>query len=251
MNYQAIIIEDELNNAKFLHYLVDNYSPIIKVIGVAHSVEEAKKFLLNNKPDIIFLDVELGKQNAFKIFDVINPNAYQLILTTAHEEYAIDAIKISAIDYLVKPINIDDFICATQKVISNLEVKRELEVSRQATDDKFNQKQTNINKVISIPVKNELLLIKIENILYLSSNGNYTIFHLYNGEELLSSTNIGTYDDNVSFENFFRIHNSYIINLLFLKKVVKGEGYYCIMENNKSLPISRRKYPYLRNLLGN
>ena len=92
-------------------------------------------------------------------------------------------------------------------------------------------------------------MVKIKSILYLSSQGNYTIFHLLNGEELLSSTNIGTFDKNVNFENFRRIHKSYTINLAYLKKIVKGEGYYCIMENNKTLPISRRKYPYLINHL--
>ena len=120
MNFKALIVEDEMNNAKFLNYLVDSYSPSIEIIGMARDLQEAKKLITKKKPKIIFLDIELGNNNGFEIFKTINPDDFQIIFTTAHEDYAIDAIKVSAVDYLIKPINIEELVAAVEKAIKNI-----------------------------------------------------------------------------------------------------------------------------------
>lgn len=250
MNYKALIIEDEMNNAKFLNYLVDSYSSSIEVIGIAIDLQEAKNMIVKKKPDIIFLDIELGNNNGFEIFKTINPNDFQIIFTTAHEDYAIDAIKVSAVDYLIKPINVEEFITATQRAIVNLSrqispVRDNVEISYQK-----NSESKLTDGRLSIPCKNELNIIKMDTIIYLKADGKYTIFGLICGRELLSSLNIGYFEKILSSERFLRVHNTYLINLDYIQKIVKGEGYYCVMVNNLSVPVSRRKYQPLREALG-
>lgn len=249
MNFKALIVEDEINNAKFLNYLVDSYSPSIEVIGIAINLIEAKKLIARKHPDIIFLDIELGKNNGFEIFDTFDPEDFQIIFTTAYDDYAIDAIKISVVDYLIKPIDIEEFISGTQKAIMNLKKQTHTVYDNVETLYQKNRKLDEKVDVISIPIKNEVHIVKLNSICYFSSHGKYTNVNLLNGQELLSCTNIGNFEKITDPNTFIRIHHSYMVNLHFLKKVVKGEGYYCVMENGKSLPISRRKYPILKSIL--
>jgi two-component system LytT family response regulator len=247
MNYKALIVEDEINNAKFLNYLVDSYSPSIEVIAIAIDLQEAKNMIFKYKPDIIFLDIEIGNNNGFEIFETINPNDVQIIFTTAHEEFAIDAIKIAAADYLIKPIDIEEFIAGTKKVIANLGKQNN---TNQEFSYQKNSKPKRTNSRLAVPVKNEVNVVKLDTIVYLEAQGKYTMLYLLDGQELLSSTNIGYFEETIDNNIFLRVHKTFMVNINLVKKVVKGEGYYCIMENNKSVPVSRRRHRDLKEKLG-
>ena len=250
MNYKALIIEDEMNNAKFLNYLVHSDSPSIEVIGIAIDLQAAKNMIFKKQPDIIFLDIELGNNNGLEIFKTINPNDFQIIFTTENEDYAMDAIKVSAVDYLIKPINLEEFVAAIQKAMVNL--SRQSNRIKDNVENSYQEKsQSKLSDGrLSIPSKNELNIIKLDTIVYLKADGKYTIFGLTCGRELLSSLNIGYFEKTLNSERFLRVHNTYLINLDYIQKIVKGEGYYCVMVNNLSVPVSRRKYQILIETLG-
>ena len=245
----AIIVEDELNSAKLLHYLLEKHCPMFVVDGIAKNVEEATELIQLKKPDVVFLDIQLEDQLVFKLFESKLPK-FQIIFTTAYNEYAIKAFKYDTVDYLLKPINITELKNAVNKVA--IKKSEGMYIESQVIERIQNTIRREIveeERMIAIASPKETLIIKESDIIFCSSQGKYTIFKLTNEKECVSSKNIGEYQKVLSPSKFFRIHHSYIINLSHLVKISKTKGNYCELSNGKSLPLAQRRKEELKKIL--
>ncbi len=236
---KCIIIDDERHCRVALMEILKMGNYNLEVIHETDNAEEAYQLIMAGtlKPDLVFLDVQMPSCNGFDFLRKFSHIPFHIIFITAYEQYAIKAIKFSALDYLLKPIDIDDFSIAIQKFnhLSN-------------EDDNpliNNFKQKLIGKTLfqklAIASKEEIIFVDTNNIEYLKSDNNYTIIHLSNSNSLLSSKNIGYYDEILKDHYFFRVHNSYLINLKKIKKYHRGKAGLVEMENGEKITISSRK----------
>lgn len=244
--YTCIIIDDEKSNLNLIKHFITNFLPNLKIIGEASNVEEGIDTINSLKPEILFLDIQLNEKNAFDILNKIDLAEFEIIFVTAFQDYAVKAFKYNAVDYVLKPIIIDDLITAANKCIQRIEEKKIFKNK----DHEFDKKKTTCSsKFLSIPSINKVDLIKTDDIVFCKSDGRYTSFYLKNKEEIIACKNLGQFEDILDETLFFRIHHSYIINLNHLISITKKTGYYCEMINNINLPIAKRRQESLRTFL--
>jgi len=232
---RAIIVDDEAKSRNTLKSSLEKYTPDIEVVADAASVVEALKKIKEFQPDLLFLDVQLPDGSGFDILELLPNLSFKIIFVSAYDKYAIDAFKFSAIDYLLKPVEPDLLIKAVEK--SSREDKLE------SLEGKLNVLLGNRKRIekIALPSTNGLELVKVKNILYCQADSNYTIFHLQNNQQVMVSRSLKEYDEILTPQGFYRIHQSYLIKLSFVKKYIKGEGGSVILENGKELDVSRRR----------
>ncbi len=231
----ALIVDDEKKNHLSLIKLLEEYCPTVKVIGQATSVEEALKFLSSNKPQVVFLDVEMPNGTGFDLLRKVGNIDFKIIFVTAHAHYAIKAIRFSAVDYILKPIDTDDLIHAVKKVSE--EVDQNHPAQYNALLENLNQSST---FKIAIPVKDGYAFLLPEEIIRLHADGAYT--HIYTSAEKFTGTkNLKEYEQLLSEYGFFRSHNSHLINLKHVKRFSRLDGYFVHMSDNSTAEISRRK----------
>ncbi len=218
--------------------ILNRYCPDVEVEGIAHSAKDAEALIRDKRPDIVFLDVEMPHGNGFdllKKFDQIN---FGVIFVTAFDHYAIRAIKYSAIDYLLKPIDITELLEAVKKAqlqIKNKSVSQGLNLLLQ------NLAQPARLQRLSLPTMDGMIFVNIDDILYCKSDGNYTSFFLVNGQNPVVTRQIGTYEDLLPEPLFCRIHRQYIVNVNKVSKYIKGRGGYVVMSDGKIIDVSVRK----------
>ena len=232
---KAIIVDDEAKSRHTLRASINKYTPDIEIVADAASVVEALKKIKEFQPDLLFLDVQLPDGSGFDILELLPSLSFKIIFVSAYDKYAIDAFKFSAIDYLLKPVEPDLLIKAVDK--SSKETKLE------SLEGKLNVLLGNRKKIekIALPSTNGLELVKVEDILYCQADSNYTIFHLLNNQQIMVSRSLKEYDEILTPQGFYRIHQSYLIKLSYVKKYIKGEGGSVILENGKELDVSRRR----------
>lgn len=244
----AVIIDDEISNIVLLESLLKKYCPLINIVGEANTKQEAIQLINTIKPRLIFMDIILDEGTGFDVLEEANYKKSKVIFVSSHNEYAIKAFKYSAIDYVLKPIEIEDLILAVNKAYEDVE-------NNVYT---FNEQIGMINKsidtkeplnFIAVPSIDKIEFVKIENIIYLQSDGRYTIFFLKEGKKIVASRNLGEYENIVDKNLFFRIHNSYIVNLKHVVSINKRDGAYCEMINRISLPIAKRRQDSLNRFL--
>ena len=236
---KVIITDDEILVAQNLEMLLKRYCPDIIVEGIAHSAKDAEALIRDKRPDIVFLDVEMPNGNGFdllKRFDQIN---FGVIFVTAFDHYAIKAIKYSAIDYLLKPIDINELVAAVEKAdqqIKNKCVNQGLNLLL----NNLAQPSARLQK-LTLPTMDGMIFVNIDEILYCKSDGNYTSFYLANGQTPMATRQIGTYEDLLPEPLFCRIHRQYIVNVNKVSKYIKGRGGYVVMSDGKVIDVSVRK----------
>ncbi len=235
---KAIVIDDECNARTALKKLVEKYCDSVSIIAEASSVTAGVELIKNLNPDLVFLDVEMPEHNGFSLFEKIAPITFEVIFTTAYDQYALKAIKYSALDYLLKPINIVDLQTAIAKVTS---VKKlALNQNRfEVLVGNVNNNMHQLNK-IAIPSIDSYVMVKITDILYCEADGNYAYIYLLNQEKILVSKTLKWIEELLPESTFFRIHKSYIINLNLMKKYLKTEDQ-VLMENEILLAVSDRQ----------
>lgn len=236
---RALIIDDEAKARSVLQTMLSEFFTEITGIKLAENLMEGVKVIKDYKPDIVFLDIEMPEYSGLEIFDFINePINFQLIFTTAYQQYALDALKLSAVDYLVKPIAIDELKTAIQKAIVNIESKK---VSFQFEELKKAIQSLSSHK-IALEIPGEIIFVSHDDILYLEADGMYTKVHLANSKQELISKPLSYFETQLKNNHlFFRCHRSYLINLYYLEKFVKKDGDFLLMKNQTSIPISRTK----------
>ena len=236
---RTIIVDDEILVAQNLEMLLKRYCPEVIVEGIAHSAKDAEAQIKDKDPDLLFLDVEMPNGNGFDLLKRFGQINFGVIFVTAFDHYAIKAIKYSAIDYLLKPIDINELIAAVgkaQQQIKNKSVNQGLSLLL----NNLAQPVTRLQK-LTLPTMDGIIFVSLEDILYCKSDGNYTLFYLSNGQTPLVTKQIGTYEDLLPEPLFCRIHRQYIINVNRVSKYIKGRGGYVIMSDGKIIDVSVRK----------
>ena len=240
MTLKALIVDDELNARNNLKILIDEFCPELQIIGLVESAAEARIIIEKEKPDVVLLDIAMPKEDGFSLLKSYENRDFSVVFTTAYNEYALKAFKENAIDYLEKPISIDDLQKAVQKVLKvhgSNEQRTPAELSElldEATEGK--------NDRISIPTRDGYIIIRNTDIIHLEASDNYTMIYLIDGSRHLSSKNIKVYEENLNQEIFFRTHKSHIINVEHhLKEFSRSEGNMAVLTNGINVPIARRK----------
>jgi two-component system, LytTR family, response regulator len=243
---RSIIVDDELKSRESLKILLEDFCEDIEVLALCQNVDEGLRAIETHKPDVVFLDIQMQRETGFDLLTRAKAISFEVIFTTAYAEYAIKAFKFSAIDYLLKPIDIEEL----KKALGKVEKKLTGSISDRLDQLIQNLKPNNFqNYKLALPTSDGLVFIKAENILYCEASGNYTEIYAADGKKYLVSRTLKEYEDMLTDYNFCRIHNSYLINLDCIKKYVRGEGGYVVMNNDVSLDVSKRKKDaFLRKL---
>ena len=235
---KCIIVDDEAKSRESLKILLTDFCENAVVLALCQNVDEGIQAISIYEPDVVFLDIQMQRETGFDLLTRVPKIDFEVIFTTAHSEFAIKAFQFSAVDYLLKPIDIQELQRAVNKVEkkTNLNISLRLEQLVQSLKSPQNQ----INK-IALPSADGLIFVKIEEIIYCEASSNYTKFFLNNGRDYLVSRTLREYDDLLTDYNFYRVHNSFLINLNEIKKYVRGDGGYVIMSNDVSVDVSKRK----------
>ena len=236
----AIIIDDENKARRVLRTLIEEECSEITIVGEASNLIDGVAIIKTEQPDIVFLDIEMPEHSGLEIasFFKDEPILFQIIFTTAYNQYAIEALKLSAIDYLLKPIDEDELKIAISKAKAIL------------NEDKVNDRLKNIEKAfqqlslnkIALEVPNGIMFVAHEDIILFEADGVYTKVYLQNGKTELISKTLKHFSDQLLEKSiFYKPHRSYLINLKYMSQFVKNDGYYIVLENNKTIPIARDK----------
>lgn len=234
---RAIIIDDEEGARESLANILRDYFENVEVVGKANSTKTGVHLINEQQPDLVFLDIEMPKGNAFDLLAQFENIDFDIIFITAYDQYAIKAIKFSALDYLLKPIDIDELKAAMEKFSDK--------AHKRTSNQRFQVLLQNLNaeskKKVAIPDSEGLIFVNLDDIIRCESDGNYTHIILSNRKKILASRTLGEYEEMFSDENFSRIHRSHLINLNHIDKYLKGEGGYAVMSDGSQVEISRRK----------
>ncbi len=234
---RIIIIDDEAKARRILEGILKEYCTNIEIVATAGDVPSAVKEIQAHQPDLIFLDIEMPKYTGFQLFDFIKDVNFDIIFTTAYSEYALQAFQVSAIDYLLKPIQIDLLVKAVEKVQKQhnpIQMKEKVEALKSNVEQEFVQR-------IALPVSEGLIFVEIKNIVYLHADGSYTNIILNDGKKILISKNIKSFEDILKNPVFFRTHRSYLINLNHVRQYIRQDGGYIVMDNGDSVDISKER----------
>ncbi len=231
----AILIDDEFSALKGLQQKLDKNHAEVEILNTFQQPEEAIKYLTKHKPDLVFLDIQMPRITGFELLAALKEIKFQFIFVTAYNEFALNALKVSAVDYILKPVDDDDLSMALSKAKKNIIEKEN--TTQQKKIIKLLSKTISTNNKIVIPTASGLSFIPQEDVLHLEGYEGYTKFHLVNGEEILSSYNLGKFEKKLDPQLFFKCHKSHIIQLGKVR-YLENEGY-ILLENKKRIPISR------------
>lgn len=244
---KAIIIDDEQDCCDVLATLLERYCPEIIIGDVCSCAEDALNSLLLNKVDLVFLDIKMPHMNGFELLERLYPFDFSVIFTTSYDQYAIKAIRYSALDYLLKPVDKEELQTAVQKAAE----RRMPMLSQQL--ELLLQKMTRPSQVfnrIALPTMEGLNIIPADSIISCASSSNYTILTLKDGKKLTVSRTLKEIEEMLEGQPFFRVHHSYLVNLTEVRKYIRGEGGMLIMSDDTSVDVSRSKKDQLLKELG-
>lgn len=243
---QAVIIDDEVSNIENLTILLNKYCPKIIVAGTATNVDQGLLVIREINPSILFLDIQMPDKGGFDLLKSLAAPDFEVIFVTAYNEYAIQAIKFSAIDYLLKPINVNELVNAVNRSIINVEKKKLNERLENLVRSISNKNQLRI----AIPGNKETIFISPESVLFCKADNNYTIFYLQGTEKHTSSKPIFEYEELLSTHGFIRCHQSYLVNSLFIKSWIKVDGDRLVIQGGHEIPVSRNNKEKVKQAIG-
>lgn len=245
---KAIIIEDEVHNRNNLKRLLENYCKVINIVAMAGDADEAI-FLINKlNPQLIFLDIQMPGKDGFQMLQALGKYDFEIIFVTAFSEYGIKAIKFSAIDYLLKPVDITELKDAVDKATEKINAKRENENLKNLLLYLENINSKADHRIAISSVK-EIKLVPVNEIIRCESENSYTFFYLVNGEKIISTVSIAQYEELLDTYGFIRCHQSHLINKKFVKSFLKNDGYSLLMIDNSNVPVSRQKKDAVKSQL--
>lgn len=232
---RAVIIDDETANIEHLQLLLSKHCSHVLVIGTADSVEKGVVLVSQLQPDLLFLDIQMGKQNGFDLLNQLTERNFDVIFVTAFDKYGIKAIKFSALDYLLKPVDVEELILAVNKAGQK--------TSAQQLDFLLNVIRKNDwqSPRIALPLQQEIRYVQVQDIVRCEAENTYTFFYLKDGQQILVSRPLKEYAQLLSPYNFIRTHQSHLVNPVFVKSWVKEEGGYLLLENGAQVPVARNK----------
>lgn len=230
----AILVDDEFSALKGLQQKMEKLFPEISILATFQKPEEAISFIKANPPQLLFVDIQMPRINGFELLSALDGLDFQVIFVTAYSEYALAALKKSAVGYVLKPVDDEELKEAVTKAIATIEQKKQLESNNKLIEI-LAETISNKNKII-VPTTKGLSFIPQEEVLHLEGYEGYTKFHLSNDTELLSSYNLGKFEPSLG-RVFFKCHKSHIVNLEKVRSF-ENEGY-LVLENGNRIPISK------------
>ena len=236
---KSIIIDDELHCLESLSLLLKDYCPEVQLIEQCRSAKKGLEAIMKFKPDLVFLDIEMPLMNGFELLEQLPAISFAIIFTTSYDQYAIKAIRFSALDYLLKPIDPNELIIAIKKV----QEERHLPMAEQFQMllNQIQGKGGGFNK-IAVPTAEGFELIPADQVLYCDANDNYTHFLLKNKSKIIACRTLKEIEEQlIDFPFFVRVHNSYMVNLNEVTRYVRGEGGHLVMSDGSSVSVSRSR----------
>jgi two-component system LytT family response regulator len=242
---KALLIDDEVNNLENLHFLLSNDCEGIEVIGKAINAIEARSFLAKHSVDVVFLDINMPGESGFEFLTSLSNQNFKVIFITAYNEYAIQAIKANALDYILKPVNIEELKNAVEKVRKTLKSPFENIIEHQFFENLLQTiNQQNHPKKLALPQLGGISFIEVDTIVSLQADSNYTIIHLNTMQKLVISKTLKDFEELLDHNEFARIHKSYIVNLRYIKEYSTTDGGIVKMTDGNQWSISRRQIDF-------
>ncbi|MEP6675501.1 MAG: LytTR family DNA-binding domain-containing protein [Ferruginibacter sp.] len=235
----VLIVDDEFQSRKLISKMLSRFFPQINIAGEAATVQEAIDLIEALMPQLIFLDVQMQGENGFDLLNKTKALDFEVIFITAYNEFAVKAFRYNALDYLMKPVDADEFCSAVKKAIERIIGNKKKPAEQLPLLKQQLQSPHMLPDRIIIPSSEGYMVILVQNILYCRSNSNYTEFYLADKSKLISSYTMGQYEDLLRSHNFFRVHRSYIINLACVKMYRKGDGGTVLMNDGQEIEVSR------------
>jgi len=234
---KAVIVDDEPKAIQGLSWELSNFNNDLEIIETFTEAEEAIKYINENSIDCLFLDIEMPTMDGFQLLEKLNKKDFAVVITTAYNEYAIKALKSEAIDYLLKPIDTDD-LEETLDRVKNHYIRNNSNVKFEKILSNFNEKFN--RRKITINTDGKLIFLEESEILFVESDGNYCSIYTSNNKKIVVTKKLKEVNQLLPEDHFFRIHNSFIINLNKIKEFLKSDGY-VVLENNHKIPVSRQR----------
>jgi two-component system LytT family response regulator len=248
---KAIIVDDEEGSVTTLEMLIKKYCPEVNIVATFLDPMKAIAEIDNYIPDILFLDIEMPYANAFDLLDKLAPVNFEVIFVTAFNNYALKAIKYAAVDYLLKPVSIEELKFAIGKAEKQLELRHHYYENIRVSGLLQNLKQSDKGShKITLPTKNGFEVEEAKNIVYLEASAGYTLLVMNTGNQILVSKGLKEFEEMLADNIFVRVHHSYIVNIQYVKEFVKGRGGTICMKNGDKIEVAVRKKQDFLDKLG-
>ena len=247
-NIKTIIIEDEFSSQNLLSTIINEYCINLELIGVATDMPSGIKLINATKPDLVFLDIELGNGNAFDLLDCISDKDFSIIISTAYENYALKAFKYEAVDYLLKPYSPKDVIQAVSKVKKRSLDRHVLTQLKQIMSDTSSE---GTSGKLCIPSSEGIKVFNLADVVRIEADGSYCVLHSIDRTKFVASKTLKDIEEMLPSKTFYRVHVSHLINLSLIDQYLKEEGGAVIMNNGDRVPLSRRKKQEFLELMSN
>jgi len=242
MAIRTLIIDDEQHARENLKLIINDFCPDLQIVAEAGSADQARTLISELNPDLLFLDINMPNEDGFELLESIENKAFSVIFITAHNQFAMKALKAGAIDYIEKPIDIEDLQAAVAKVAESVSLTStniDFGMIKQLLND---YKSENKATTIAVPTLSGYDIIKAKDIVHLEADESYTRIFLVDGKKCVSSMTIAKYEKVLDPSTFFRVHKSHIINTRYhLKEFNRHEGNVAIMDTGEAIPVARRK----------
>ncbi|TCD12937.1 response regulator transcription factor [Pedobacter frigidisoli] len=245
---RAVLVDDELANLENLQVLLAKNCPEVKVVAIASNIDDAFEKVNLHRPDLLFLDIQMGKTTGFDLLNKLSKKSFEVIFVTAYDNYGIQAVKFAALDYLLKPVDPDELITAVSKAEERIKGK----INGEQLNFLLNQiKQTepSIPK-IALPQQHEIRYVSVDDIVRCMADNTYTFFYLSSGEKILISKPLKEYSDLLKPQGFVRAHQSHLVNPKFVKSWLKEDGGMLLMNNGDKIPVSKPNREMVKLVLG-
>ncbi len=236
---RCILIDDEKNALEMMEWLLRTYCPDVEILAMCNSSEQGVEMINRLRPDLVFLDIEMPNMNGFDMLEKFDPVFFDVIFCTAYDQFAIKAFKYSALDYLLKPVDPDDLKAAVRRI-----GQKNQSPSRQQFDlllQTMKQENKSTPQRVALTTGDGLIFVPTSDIIYCEAESNYTHVVLTGGKKILVSKVLKDIDEVLSGPDFYRVHSSFLVNINHIKKLVRGDGGYIVMDNDAIVNISRSK----------
>lgn len=234
---RAILVDDEVSNLENLQGLLEKHCPVVKVVATATDIMAAANLIRLHEPNLLFLDIQMGSNSGFDLLNMLPERSFEVIFVTAYDKYGIQAVKFAALDYLLKPIEVEELIIAVGKAKDK--------VGSRWQDEQLGfllqqmKKTGNAIPKIALPQQHEIRYLVIDDIVRCEADNTYTFFFLENKDKLVVSRPLKEYSDLLKPQGFLRIHQSHLINPKFVKSWLKEDGGILLMKNGDKVPVSK------------
>jgi len=244
---KALIVDDELSNQENLQKLLKSYADDVQVCAVADTIEEAATAIKQHRPELLFLDIQLHDRSGFDLLKQLDEINFEIIFVTAYDQYGIQAVKFAALDYLLKPIDIDELAAAVNKARKAVKQKKKNERLGHLLEYLKEENQTSPR--IALPLFSETRYVSINDIVRCEADNTYTKFVLANGEQLLVSKTLKEYADMLAGYSFLRTHQSHLVNMAYIKSWIREDGGSLLLKDNTKIPVSKLNRQKVKDIL--